>query len=493
MPDQISTAVPYDLIISGGLVVNAAGSVPGTVLIRDGRIVEVIGSDAPLPPHVRQIDATNQLVLPGGVDPHCHVGQVLGEFSMLDNHAQASIAALWGGTTTIIDFAIPEPGQSPLQAVHEKRKSAQDSRTDVALHGGVVAWDGTTRDQLMALADLGVLTVKMFTTYRDGVMAGFDTIEKVMKVLADLGGVAIIHAEENHIVEQAQAHERELGRGDSRHHALTRPEAAESAAVSRVLGLAASTGTAVYFVHQTTPEVVDLVADARSKGIRAYSETCPHYITLDESVYEGSQPELFVCCPPLRPATSVTGLRERVIEGLVHTLGSDHCCYTTAQKAKYSHDVTSMPNGLPGVESRMTVSFDTLVVQGGMSIENFVAMFSMNPAVLNGLRTKGWIGPGADADVVIFDPKQTSAISAKSHHMNSDYSPYEGMEFTGWPTTVISGGRVVIDEDGFHDPGPVGRQLFSKAQLDGAPLLAASAVGGAQTTITRPDREELLA
>lgn len=484
---------PYDVVITDGLVVNATGSRLGTVLVKDGLIAGILDSGAPLPAHVRRIDARNQLVIPGGVDPHCHVGQVLGEFSMLDNHAQASIAALWGGTTTIIDFAIPEPGQSPLEAVHEKRKAAQDCRSDLALHGGVVSWDRTTRDQLLALADLGVLTVKMFTTYRDGVMAGFDTIEKVMEVLAGVGGVAIIHAEENHVIEQAQAEELAKGRGGSRHHALTRPEAAEASAVKRALQLADETRSAVYFVHQTTPEVVDLVTAARATGTRAYSETCPHYLTLDDEVYDSDRSELFVCCPPLRPNSSMMGLRERALGGMVHTLGSDHCCYSTKQKEKYSHDVRSMPNGLPGVENRLTVSFDTLVVKGGMSLENFVAMFSTNPAILNGLRSKGWIGPGADADIVVLDPRKMGVISATTHHMKTDYSAYEGGEFTGWPTTVISGGRVVVDDDGFHDPGPVGRHLSSKAQLDAVPLLAATVTGGSQTTYAEIESEELLA
>ncbi|ASN20081.1 amidohydrolase family protein [Arthrobacter sp. YN] len=493
MSEPIGGREPYDLVITGGRVVNAAGSRSGTVLVRDGRITEILDPGAPVPPHQRAIDASDQLVIPGGVDPHCHVGQVLGEFSMLDNHAEASIAALWGGTTTIIDFAIPEPGQSPLQAVHEKRKSAQDTRTDLALHGGVVAWDGTTHDQLLALADLGVLTVKMFTTYRDGVMAGFDTIEKVMRVMADVGGVAIIHAEENHLVEQAQSREAASGRGDSRHHGLTRPESAEAAAVSRTLELAAKTGSAVYFVHQTTPEVVDLVRAANAKGVRAFSETCPHYITLNESVYESATPELFVCCPPLRSKVAMTGLRDRALQGHIHTLGSDHCCYSREQKAKYRQDVRSMPNGLPGVEHRLSVSFDTLVVRGGMSLENFVAMFSTNPAILNGLRTKGWLGAGADADIVVLDPKKRLTVNAGNHHMKTDYSPYEGIEFTGAATTVISGGRVVIDERGFHDPGPVGRHLFAKAQLDGVPLLAAPHVGGTQTVLNAIDRLEQMA
>ncbi|CAH0125308.1 D-hydantoinase [Arthrobacter sp. Bi83] len=468
----------YDLIVANGLIVNAGGSRQGSVLVKDGRVVDVIGADQPLPPARRIVDATGILVLPGGVDPHCHVGQVLGEFSMLDDHEQAGIAALWGGTTTIIDFAIPDPGQAPLEALHEKLKLLDRCRTDVAIHGAVINWDSTTKAQLKAMAELGVLTVKMFTTYRDGVMASFETIENVMRELETLGGMAIIHAEENHLIEDTQEKAVREGREHARFHPESRPEAAEAAAVVRSLELAEKTGASVYFVHQTTPEAVDLVADARSRGVRAYSETCPHYLTLDDTVYEGEHPELFVCCPPLRSADTVKNLRALVGDGLVHTIGSDHCCYSREQKAKHSHDMRSMPNGLPGAESRLTVSFDTLVVQQGMSVESFVALFSTNPARLNGLSAKGWIGPGSDADIVVFDPGLTKAITAAGHHMNSDYSPYEGMTFTGWPTAVISKGNVVVDSDGFHDPGPVGRFLHARARIDSDPALPPQAAAG---------------
>lgn len=426
------------------------------------------------------INAAGQYVIPGGVDPHCHVGQVLGEFAMLDDHAQASIAALWGGTTTIVDFAIPEPHETPLGAVHAKMKVIERSRADVALHGGVVNWQAGTREEIHAMADLGVLTVKMFTTYRDGVMAGYETIEHVFRELGELGGVAIIHAEENHIVEDAQSAAVAEGKAAARNHAGTRPESAEAAAVARVLALAEQTGVAVYFVHQTTADVIDLVNAARARGVRAYSETCPHYFTLDDSVYDGPHPERFVCCPPIRGAQTMSAVRKRLLHGAVDTVGSDHCCYSTQQKLRYADDVREMPNGLPGVEHRLTVTFDSLVVNGGLSVEGFVALVSTNPATLNGLRTKGWIGVGADADVVVFDPLRQKTITAAEHHMNSDYSPYEGRVLTGWPSVVVSQGRVVIDEAGFHDPGPVGRFVRSTAQLDsGIRLVHRTAPAGA--------------
>jgi dihydropyrimidinase len=340
------------LVVIGGTVVNATGSRPATVVVTDGRVSAFLDPAAPLPAHDRLIDATSQLVLPGGVDPHCHVGQRLGEVSMLDDYAQSSIAALWGGTTTIIDFAIPQPGESPLQAVHARRRLAEWARCDTALHGGVVAWDATTRDQLDAMAELGVLTTKLFTTYRGGVMADPDTIRQVMQVNERHGSVTLIHAEHNSAIEDAQQQAAANGQRHARWHALARPEHAEVAAVDRILAMAGELRAAVYFVHQTTPEAVDRVTQAHERGIRAYSETCPHYLLLDDSVYTQPAPERFVCCPPLRPAGTVRGLRDRVLAGACDTIGSDHCCYSTGQKSPYADDAVYVPNGLPGVETR---------------------------------------------------------------------------------------------------------------------------------------------
>jgi dihydropyrimidinase len=457
----MSLPQPADLVVHGGTVVNAGGSGTATVVVTGGRIVAVQDPALPLPPHERAIDATGKLVIPGGVDPHCHIGQRLGEYTQLDDYAGASVAALWGGTTTVVDFAIPEPGQSPLDAVQERRDLATVSRCDTALHGCVISWDDTTAKQIGAMADGGVRTIKMFTTYKDVVMAGPDTVLEVLRSLHAQGGIAYVHAEADHVIEDAQGLAAAARRADAGHHALTRPELAEAAAVAQVLATAEHVGAPVYFVHQTTAEAVDLVRAARRRGVRAYTETCPHYLALDESTYGGEHPERFVCCPPLRAAETVAALRARAVVGDVDTLGSDHCCYSTSQKLEHRDDVRVMPNGLPGVETRLPVAFTRLVAEDGMPVERFVAMFATNPARLNGLTGKGMIGVGADADIVVLDPVARRTAAAADLHMQSDYTPYEGHQLTGWAEMVISGGRVVLDADGFHDPGPIGRALHA--------------------------------
>ncbi|MGY1705736.1 amidohydrolase family protein [Geodermatophilus sp. SYSU D00697] len=462
----MSEQPPADLVIHGGTIVNAGGSVPATVVVRAGRIDAVLAPEAPLPPHERAIDAAGSLVLPGGVDPHCHIGQRLGEYTALDDYESASVAALWGGTTTVVDFAIPDPGQTPLAAVEERRKLAERSRCDSALHGCVVDWDDSTPEQIAAMATLGVRTIKLFTTYRDVVMAGPDTILEVLRTLHAQGGIAYVHAEANHVIEDAQDLAAAVARADAAHHGGTRPELAEAAAVAQVLATAEHVDAPVYFVHQTTAEAVDLVRDARRRGVRAYTETCPHYLTLDSAVYDGPHPERFVCCPPLRDPATVAQLRARALVGDVDTIGSDNCCYSTQQKLHHREDVRLMPNGLPGVETRLPVAYTTLVAERGMPVERFVAMFSTNPARLNGLTGKGIVAPGADADLVVVDPAVRRTVRNDQLHMPTDYTPYEGLDLAGWPSAVVSGGRVVLDGDGFSDPGPVGRPLHSQPMAE---------------------------
>jgi dihydropyrimidinase len=297
-------------------------------------------------------------------------------------------------------------------------------------------------------------------------MAGPDTILEVLRTLHAQGGIAYVHAEANHVIEDAQSTAAAVAHADAAHHPGTRPELAEAAAVAQVLATAEHVDAPVYFVHQTTAEAVDLVRDARRRGVRAYTETCPHYLTLDSSVYDGPHPERFVCCPPLRDPGTVADLRARALVGDVDALGSDNCCYSTEQKLEHREDVRLMPNGLPGVETRLPVTWTTLVVEQGMPAERFVAMFSTNPARLNGLSGKGVIAPGADADLIVMDPAVRREARVADLHMPTDYTPYEGRGLAGWPSVVIAGGRVVVDGDGFHDPGPVGRPLNSEPMAE---------------------------
>jgi len=242
--------------------------------------------------------------------------------------------------------------------------------------------------------------------------------------------------------------------------AETRPELAETAAVAEVLAIAESVRSPVYFVHQSTPAAVELVADARRHGLAAYTESVAHHLVLDDTRYGGPHPERYVCCPPLRPRSVVTDLGKHLFTGEITTIGSDHCCYNLAQKESRRQDVRVMPNGLPGVETRLPVIFSTYVADLGLPVTRFVELTATNPARTNGIYPrKGTLMPGSDADIVIWDAATRWTITAPALHMATDYTPYEGMSVTGRPSTVVVGGRVVVDDGKLVDPTPRGTFL----------------------------------
>ncbi len=454
-----------DVLVHGGTVVTEGWVGDASVVVRGGRVAALLGGGhSPAAGAERVVDARGMLVLPGGVDPHCHVGLPLGAYTTRDSFWSASLAALAGGTTTIVDFAIPRVGQHPLEALEERAGLAAGSRCDYAFHGCFNAPSDSIRDTVHELAEAGVRTIKLFTTYRDLLMVDTGTTAEVMSALQEVSGLTYVHAEANDLVEGAQReaeHEGRIGAGD---HARTRPAAAEEAAVDEVLAVARRLSAPVYFVHQSTPAAVDLVASARRDGVHAYSESCPHYLTLDDGRYATSHPERWVCCPPLRDRETVDALALRMRMGFVDTVGSDHCCYDSEQKMARADDVREMPNGLPGVETRIPVVFSELVARGRLSLRQFAAVTAADPARLNGLYPrKGTIAPGSDADLVVLDPSQTRRVRAADLHMETDYSPYEGLEVTGWPVTVLQRGRVVVDGGEVKDPGPVGEWLQAQA------------------------------
>ena len=449
-----------DLVISNGTIVNSGGRRQAHVVVRNGKIDQLIDAEQDVPDALRTIDATGYLVIPGGVDGHCHVAQVTGQFATLDDYQTTSTAALWGGTTTIVDFGIPRDAtETPLEAVRNKRELAAQSRCDVALHGSVVRWDDTVPWQLEQMAAEGVRSVKMYTTNRGSTMADGDTILKVMREMVRLDGLTYIHAEHDPIIVDCTAQHAAAGAIGIEHLHLTRPELAEEISVKEVLAMAEYTGAPVYFVHQTTPGAVDLVTEARHRGHQAFSETCPHYLTLDESVYGAKFPEWFACCPPMRSAKTVAALNDRLAAGVIHTVASDHSCYDLSQKRERTDDVRAMPHGLPGVETRMPVTYTKMMGYPNSRVEDFVEVFSAGPARINAIPDKGIIAEGYDADMVIFDPTEERTVVGERLHMGTDFSPFDGQPLSGWPTVVVSAGRVVINDGDFHDPGPVGRYI----------------------------------
>jgi len=452
-----------DLIVRGGMLVESEWQGLADLFISDGVVAAVVAAGTPAPAGAdaaKVIDATGLLVLPGGVDPHCHVGFTSGEYTSLDGYLECTTAAVFGGTTTIVDFAIPRDGEAPLDVARRQRAKAEQGVCDSALHAAVVEWDPTVPQQLRTLSEEGIVTVKMFTTYRGESMASTDTILRTMQVLQDVGGMVVIHCEANAIIEEDQRRSAEAGELDAAHMAQTRSELAEASAVAEILAVAERLDAPIYFVHQSTPAVVDFVAAARRRGVKAYTETVAHHLVLDDSNYLGEHPERFVCCPPLRSRETVDALGRYLFNGEITTIGSDHCCYDSVQKTEHQHDVRHMPNGLPGVETRLPVIFSEYVSNKNLSVSQFVKLTASNPARANGIYPrKGALLPGSDADFALWDPTAEWTVRSSDLHMKTDYTPYEGMKLVGRPVTVAVRGQVVVADGILRDGSSRGRHV----------------------------------
>lgn len=447
------------IVIQGGTVVNATDARQATVVIDGGRVTAVMAPDTPIPAlgrPPRMIDARGCYVLPGGVDPHVHVATSLGEYRTADGHAEASVAALAGGTTTIVDFAIPDGELNPLQAVDERIRLAAEARCSVALHGCVTqAFSGDLRQQLAGMVKRGIRSVKLFTTYRDAFMATDDQVFQVASFMRDAQGITYVHAEWDPLVFSLQADYEARHQVVAAEHHQMRPVAVETVAVRQVLTVAEALGAPIYFVHLSAAESLADVRAARARGLRAYAETCPHYLLLTDETYRSAAGPEFVCCPPLRDRAVRSRLIEAAAAGGIDTIGSDHCCFTREQKYRHS-DVRQAPFGLPGVETRVPLMIDELVLRRSVPWSQLVGMVSTTPARLNGIYpAKGTIAPGSDADIVIIDPDRNQrGLHGRDLHMATDIEPYAEHQPVAWPLWVICSGRVAVEDGTFADPGP---------------------------------------
>jgi dihydropyrimidinase len=444
-----------DLVVSGGTVVLESGTLDADVLVRGGRVAGLVRRGTVEVQGARVIDARGALVLPGGVDVHTHIGVAFGEFRTRDDFGSASRAAVFGGTTTLLEFAFPEAGETPAEAVRRRIGEAVGaSWTDVGFHAAVLGEAGPA-----ALADveeaarLGCPSVKVFTAYRGQMMLELGDVLAVMRAAARARSLVMVHAETESLVERATADLRARGRGGSRDHALARPPGAEIDAARSVLALAGQARAAVYLVHVTLPEVAAEIGRARTLGTRAYGETCPHYLLLDESVYGGQCPERFVCSPPLRAPHAARDLW-RSLGGELTGVHSDHCCWDGEQKAANADDSSRVPPGLPGVETRMPMMISEALT-GRLPLAEVVRLCAAAPARLFGMAAKGSLLPGMDADLVVVDPDARATIGEL--HMGAGYSPFDGMEIRGRVDSVVAGGRVLVQGGDWVAEAPAGR------------------------------------
>ena len=473
-----------DLVIRGGTVAGVDGVFLGDVGISEGKIVAV-ATPGVLGAAESHIDATGLYVVPGGVDPHAHTSLKSGGTKTLDNFFESTRAAAFGGTTTIIDFAIPDnsTNQTPRAAFDERLREMDGLATiDVSLHACVTRGDRASMRELPALLKDGLPTLKMFTIYRGDFMLELAEIYESLREVATAGGIALVHCESPHIVEPFVKGFAERGLTNVEFHARSRPPSAEADMVRSIIELLRITGAMGYIVHVSTPEAILAIIGARASGVRVWAETCPQYVFLEESRYEGPQSERYVCSPPLRDEARRAQLWELLLSGHVALWGSDHCCYSAGQKIANKNDFRRIPNGLPGVETRCPLLYSAGVATGLLSLADFVRLTATNPARLCGLfPQKGVIAPGSDADLALYDPAFKTRLNPQLLHMATDYTPYEGMELIGWPITVISHGELVVDRGQFV--GAPGKGRFVPANSPQPPFAGSGRDAGSSPSV----------
>lgn len=444
----------------GGEIVLDSEILKADVTIRRGRVSALSAPGSASSEGVPVFDADGALVLPGGVDVHTHVGLPFGEFSTLDDFASASRAAAQGGTTTFLEFAIPTPDETPMAAVQRRmRQSEGVSHVDFGFHGCVARCaDHESLEDVARLARMGVTSVKVFTAYRGIVMLELGDVRAVMEAAVRHGCMVMVHAETESLVERSIHDLRSEGLSHARYQARARPAEAELDAARSVLGLARVTGCPTYLVHVTLPEVADALAQARSQGVEAFGESCPHYLLLDESCYSSARPELFVCSPPLRPGAAAAALWSYLGHELIG-VHSDHCCFNGAQKSQYAEDLTRIPPGVPGIETRLPLMLSE-ALNGRIGLTSLVEFCSSKPARLFGIPLKGSLLPGYDGDLLIVDPEGENEITG-GLHMSTDFSPFQGRRLRGRIHTVVARGRVLI-KDGEWTGLPAGGRFLKR-------------------------------
>ncbi len=460
-------------LIKNGIVVEASGAVPGDLLIEGGKIAGVVqtGSGASTSWESganRVFDARGRYVLPGGIDAHTHMEMPFGGSQSADTFESGTLAAAHGGTTTIIDFAIQAKGKSLIEGFDAwSAKAAGNCHVDYGFHMIISDVNEQSLKEMDLLVDAGITSFKLFMAY-PGVFYSTDgEILLAMQKAAEGGATIMMHAENGIAIDVLVAQALARGEVDPRYHGSTRPSILEGEATHRAIQLARVAGSPLYIVHLSAGEALEEVVEARDSGLPVFAETCPQYLFLsdDDLARPGFEGAKFVCSPPVRPRSHQSHLWRGLRTGDLSVVATDHCpfCFK-GQKELGQGDFSRIPNGLPGVEHRMDLIYQG-VVRGEIGLSRWVDLVSTTPAKMFGLfPRKGSFAPGADADVVIYDPEGSHTISAETHHMSVDYSAYEGMQIKGKVEAVLSRGELLLENGRFT--GRAGHGAFLKRGLN---------------------------
>lgn len=448
-------------LIKNGTLITASDTCKADILVENEKIIAIEASSEA---HAEQvIDAADKLVFPGAIDVHTHLDMPFGGTVTADDFTTGTVAAAAGGTTCIIDYALQTPGKSLTHALETWQKKAEGKcAIDYGFHVAVTDLSDAVLAEIPGLIEAGYPSFKVFMAYKGVFQVDDATLLKVLKQAGQSGGLVLVHAENGDVIDVLTKEMLAAGQTAPLYHALSRPPQAEEEAVNRYITMAALSEAPAYIVHLSDSGALGLVAQARLQGLPIYAETCPQYLFLDLERY--NEPDFggakYVMSPPLREAGNEQYLWSGLDSGNLQVVASDHCSFNfKGQKDLGLSDFTKIPNGAPGLETRVQLLFSGGVLENRISINKFIDLISTAPAKLFGLYPKkGTIAVGSDADLVIFNPEAEFTISAKTQHQNVDYNPYEGFKGYGVPEKVFSRGTLVFD--GGRHIGRVGHGRF---------------------------------
>ncbi len=456
------------LLIRNGEIVTATDRYVADVFVKDGRIAGIGRDLAAQGAGGETIDASGQFVFPGFIDPHVHMELPFMGTVSADDFESGTASGIAGGTTCIIDFCIPNRGQSMLDALAAWKEKSKKAVADYTYHMAITGWGDTSAEEMRRVVEQeGITSFKVFMAYKGAFMVDDGELYQVMQQAAKLGAVVAVHAENGDAVVHLQKELVAKGNLGPEYHPVSRPSSVEGEATNRALMMARLHGATAYIVHMTCREAVEALVRAKLEGQHCYGETCPQYLLLDDSVFtkpnfEGSS---YVMSPPIRPAhmghhdALWRGLSNRMLD----SVGTDHCPFLFEQKKMGKDNFTMIPNGAAGVEDRLQILYTYGVCEGRFDVQRMVELGSTNPARIFGLYPrKGTVAVGADADLVIYDPKATGTRSAKTHFSKSDRSIFEGFPVKGKPTTVVSNGKVVFKDGKLNVERGAGRFVTRK-------------------------------
>jgi len=433
-------------LIRGGKIVLSNGIIIADLLVVDEKIAAMGKDLAASFPVDRTIDATGKFIFPGLIDAHVHLPWESDGVSSGDDFSSGTKAAICGGVTTIIDFAVPVAGESITVAVERRIDEAEGAcYTDFSLHAAVTYFDASLPEEIARVVERGITSFKLYMLY-PGLRLDSGEIYQIMHWVKEAGGLIGVHAENGDIIHTRRALFLNQGHKEPFYHYLSSPAVVEADAVNQILFLNEHVGGRLYFVHVSAGESLALIARAKDRGQTVYAETCPHYLTLTAEEYKRPDGYLFLVSPSLKSTDDCDALWNGVISGAVDFISTDHCPFSREQKKAHKDDFTAVPKGIPGVETRLPILLTEGYWRRHVPLERIVALTSYNPARVFGLfPRKGTLQPGSDADLVILDLEREWVLRHDKLHMNVDWSPYEGWKCRGFPELVMRRGEIMYE------------------------------------------------